>query len=74
VLHRLDYAVCDAWLHPSHLEGQRLIMQQPVLLTRNGVSYEMALAAVFQAMGNQMREEFGSSTGIDRRNRIRCSL
>jgi hypothetical protein len=29
-----------------------------VLLTRNGISYEMALAAVFQAMGDEMPEEF----------------
>jgi hypothetical protein len=27
------------------MEGQRVITEPPVLLTRNGVSYEMALAA-----------------------------
>jgi len=59
VLHRLDYKVWDAWLHPSHMEGPRLMTEQPVLLTRNGVSYEMALAAVVQAMGDEMPEEFG---------------
>ena len=59
VLHRLDYKVWDAWLHPSHVEGLRLITAPPVLLTRNGVSYEMALAAVVQAMGDEMPEEFG---------------
>jgi len=59
VLHRLDYKVWDAWLHPSHMEGPRLITAPPVLLTRNGVSYEMALAAVVQAMGDEMPEEFG---------------
>jgi hypothetical protein len=36
----------------------RVIIEPPVLLTRNGVSYEMALAAVFQAMGDEMPEEF----------------
>ena len=28
--------------------------EQPVLVTRNGVSYEMALMAVFRAMGAEM--------------------
>jgi hypothetical protein len=56
VLHR---QVWDAWLHPSHMEGLKLITAPPVLLTRNGVSYEMALAAVVQAMGDEMPEEFG---------------
>ena len=41
------------------MEGPRLITAPPVLLTRNGVSYEMALAAVVQAMGDEMPEEFG---------------
>jgi hypothetical protein len=58
VLHRLDYKVWDAWLHPSHMEGQRVITEPPVLLTRNGVSYEMALAAVVRAMGDEMPQEF----------------
>jgi hypothetical protein len=59
VLHRLDYQVWDAWLHPLHLEGARVVNEPPELLTRNGVSYEMALAAVFQAMGDEMPEGFG---------------
>ena len=59
VLHRLDYKVWDAWLHPSHMEGPRLMTEPPVLLTRNGVSYEMALMAVVQAMGDEMPEGFG---------------
>jgi hypothetical protein len=59
VLHRLDYQVWDAWRQPSHLEGRRVIGEPPVLLTRDGVSYEMALAAVFRAMGDEMLEEFG---------------
>ena len=59
VLHRLDHKVWDAWLHPSHLEGHRVIREPPALLTGNGVSYEMSLAAVFRAMGEQMPEKFG---------------
>jgi hypothetical protein len=58
VLHRLDYNVWDAWLQPSHLEGQTVGEEPPVRLTRNGVSYEMALMAVFRAMGDAMPEEF----------------
>jgi hypothetical protein len=58
VLHRLDYNVWDAWLHPPHLEGQTNREEPPVRLTRNGVSYEMALTAAFRAMGDEMPEEF----------------
>jgi hypothetical protein len=58
VLHRLDYQVWDAWQHPSHLEEQAVTGEPPALLTRNGVSYEMALVAVFRAMGEEMPEEF----------------
>jgi hypothetical protein len=58
VLHRLDHQVWDAWRQPSHLEGRRVIAEPPVPLTRDGVSYEMALAAVFRAMGEEMPEEF----------------
>jgi hypothetical protein len=61
VLHRLDYNVWDAWLHPLRIQGQIRIQEQPVLLTRNGVSYEMALMAVFRAMGDEMPEEFAVS-------------
>jgi len=57
-LHRLDYNVWDAWLHPVHPEGQIVKEEPPVLLTRNGVSYEMALTAVFRAMGDEIPEEF----------------
>jgi hypothetical protein len=59
VLHRLDYQVWDAWRQPSHLEGRQVVAEPPVLLTRDGVSYEMALTAVFRAMGDEMPEEFG---------------
>jgi hypothetical protein len=59
VLHRLDYQVWDAWLKPVRLEGARVIDEPPELLTRNGVSYEMALAAVVEAMGDEMPEGFG---------------
>jgi hypothetical protein len=58
VLHRLDYNVWDAWLVPLRMQGQIPVQEQPVLVTRNGVSYEMALMAVFRAMGEQMPEEF----------------
>ncbi len=59
VLHRLDYRVWDAWLHPVRLEGvARVIDEPPELMTRNGVSYEIALAAVVEAMGDQMPEQF----------------
>ncbi len=56
-LHRLDHNVWDAWLHPAHLEGHTVREEPPLLLTRNGVSYEMALAAVFRAMGDEMPEK-----------------
>jgi hypothetical protein len=60
VLHRLDYQVWDAWLQPVRLEGvARVLKEPPELLTRNGTSYEMALTAVVQAMGDEMPEEFG---------------
>jgi hypothetical protein len=58
VLHRLDYNVWDAWLHPTRVEGSRVVEEKPVLLTRNGVSYEMALAAVFRAVGDELPGEF----------------
>ena len=58
VLHRLDYNVWDAWQHPSYLDGQAVEGLPPVRLTRNGVSYELALMAVFRAMGEAMPEEF----------------
>jgi hypothetical protein len=59
VLHRLDHKVWDAWLHPLHLEGHRVIREPPVPLTGNGVSYEMSLAAIFRAMGDEMPDKFG---------------
>ena len=60
VLHRLDYNVWDAWLHPVPLKGNTVTGEQPVRLTRNGVSYEMALTAVFRAMGDAMPDEFAA--------------
>ena len=60
VLHRLDYQVWDAWLQPVRVEGVATVIKEPPeLLTRNGVSYEMALAAVFEALGDEMPEQFG---------------
>jgi hypothetical protein len=41
----------------------------PVRLTPNDVSYEMALMAVFQAMGDEMPENFGvGSSGTERKH------
>ncbi|HET7018224.1 MAG TPA: hypothetical protein VFI65_30180 [Streptosporangiaceae bacterium] len=57
-LHRLDGNGWNAWLHPLHLEGQAVSEEPPVLLTTDGVSYEMALMAVFRAMGDEMPQEF----------------
>lgn len=51
-LFRLDHNVWDAWLYP---EGTG---SQPMRLMRNGTSYEMALMAVFRAMGDAMPQEF----------------
>jgi hypothetical protein len=65
VLHRLDYNVWDAWLRPWPREGEE-DGEPPVLLTRDGVSYEMALMAVFRAMGDEMPEEFGVRCLYDR--------
>jgi hypothetical protein len=39
-------------------EGYTVREDPPVRLTRHGVSYEMALAAVSRAMGDEMPEEF----------------
>lgn len=58
VLHRLDYNVWDAWRQPSPRPEQTAAGELPVRLTRNGDSYEMALAAVFRAMGEEMPEDF----------------
>jgi hypothetical protein len=58
VLRRLDYNVWDAWRQPSPRPEQTVAGALPVRLTRNGDSYEMALAAVFRAMGDAMPEEF----------------
>jgi hypothetical protein len=58
-LHRLDSNVWDAWLQRSPPEGERHL-DPAVRLTRDGVSYEMALMAVFRAMGEEMPEEFAA--------------
>jgi hypothetical protein len=58
VLHRLDNGIWDAWLHPAQIQDRRTVEDAPVLLTRNGVSYERALTAIVQAMGNAMPDEF----------------
>jgi hypothetical protein len=58
VLHRLDYNVWDAWVHPTRVRGQTVAEGRPRRLTRNGVGYEMALLALSLAMGDAMPEEF----------------
>jgi hypothetical protein len=40
------------------MEDRRTAEDPPVLLTRNGVSYERALMAIVQAMGDTMPDEF----------------
>ncbi|MGE5256900.1 MAG: hypothetical protein ACM3KE_09530 [Hyphomicrobiales bacterium] len=57
-LHRLDRNVWDAWLQPVRLQARKVQEEQPVLLTPNGVSYEMALTAVFRAMGDETPKKF----------------
>lgn len=54
VLRRLEYHVWDAWSHRAAQGGTAA----GVRVTRNGVSYEMALAAVFRAMGDDMPARF----------------
>jgi hypothetical protein len=58
VLRRLADGTWDAWLTPSHapVAGR----EEPTeLLTPEGVSYEMALAAIFRTMGDDMPAGFG---------------
>jgi hypothetical protein len=55
-LHRLADGTWDAWLTPSHVYSR----EEPTeLLTPAGVSYEMALAAIFRTMGDGMPAGFG---------------
>jgi hypothetical protein len=56
-LHRLDSNVWDAWLQRPPPEGERHL-ESAARVTRDGVSYEMALMAVFRAMDEEMPEEF----------------
>jgi len=56
VLRRLDYNVWDAWLHPAAAGGEAA----GVRVTRNSVSYEMAFAAVFRAIGAAMPADFAT--------------
>jgi hypothetical protein len=56
VLRRLDYNVWDAWLRPAAPGDEAA----GVRVTRNGVSYEMAFAAVCRAMGAAMPADFAT--------------
>jgi hypothetical protein len=59
-LHRLADGTWDAWLTPSHVRPAR--REEPTeQLTPAGVSYEMALAAVCRAMGDDMPTAFGQN-------------
>ncbi len=49
------YHTWDAWLRPA---GPG-VKAAGLRVTRNGVSYEMALAAAFRAMGDDMPTAFG---------------
>lgn len=57
VLRHLDYNVWDAWLRPAPPGSERA----GVRVTRNGVSYEMAFAAAFRAMGAAMPADFATA-------------
>jgi hypothetical protein len=54
VLHRLDYHTWDAWLRPADAHDAAAGAR----VTRNCCSYEMAVAAVFRAMGAAMPADF----------------
>jgi hypothetical protein len=57
-LHRFADGTWDAWLTPSHVPVSG--REEPTeLLTPVGVSYEMALAAIFRTMGDDMPTGFG---------------
>jgi hypothetical protein len=57
-LHQFDDGTWDAWLTPSHVPTTW--REEPTeLQTPAGVSYEMALAAIFRAMGDDMPTGFG---------------
>lgn len=57
-MHRLTDGTWDAWVIPERVQVSG--RQEPTeLLTPAGVSYEMALAFIFRAMGDDMPEDFG---------------
>jgi hypothetical protein len=66
-LHRFADGTWDAWVTPSRANVSHLRREEPTeLLTPLGVSYEMALAAVFRAMGDHLPAGFGLNY-LDRR-------
>ena len=66
-LHRFADGTWDAWVTPSHADVSHLRREEPTeLLTPAGVSYELALTAVFHAMGDDMPSGFGLNY-LDRR-------
>jgi hypothetical protein len=66
-LHCFANGTWDAWVTPSHADISHLRREEPnELLTPTGVSYELALAAVFRALGDDMPAGFGLNY-LDRR-------
>jgi hypothetical protein len=66
-LHRFADGTWDAWVKPSRTRVSHLRWEEPTeLLTPAGVSYELALAAVFRAMGDHLPDGFGLNY-LDRR-------
>jgi hypothetical protein len=60
VLRRIEYHTWHAWLHPADPAARGTAPQPPVRVTRNAVSYEVALAAVFRAMGERLPAQFAT--------------
>jgi hypothetical protein len=60
VLRRIEHHAWHAWLHPADTAAQGTTPQLPVRVTRNAVSYEVALAVVFRAMGARLPARFST--------------
>jgi hypothetical protein len=61
VLRRIEHHAWHAWLHPADPAAQGAAPQPPVRVTRNAVSYEVALTAVFRAMGERLPAQFATA-------------
>ena len=60
MLRRIEYHAWHAWLYAAGPGGRGAARQSPVRVTRNAVSYEVALAAVFRAMDTRLPERFAT--------------